>query len=215
MLELDRRSILVGMTSVAAVAFVATQAPSWGRVADGVRPNLYNCEGCQAVAERSPVGLGSRVALAAESEPGERMTLTGRVLGWHRGTPVGEVVVYAHHTNADGLYANGANESEWSRRHGCLRGWAKTGSDGVYTFETIKPAPYPNNAMPAHVHLFIGEPGRPAYYIDDVVFDGEFGVTTAYRRAQELRGGSGIVRLARSTEGVLLARRDIRLERHA
>jgi protocatechuate 3,4-dioxygenase beta subunit len=68
--------------------------------------------------------------------------------------------------------------------------------------------------MPAHVHLFVGEPGRRPYYIDDVVFDGAFGVTAAYRKACELRGGNGIVRLERSGDGTLLARRDIRLEIH-
>ncbi len=69
-------------------------------------------------------------------------------------------------------------------------------------------------SMPAHVHLFVGEPGRRPYYVDDTVFDGEFGVEDAYRRRQELRGGSGIVRLTRAADGVLEAVRDIRLELH-
>jgi protocatechuate 3,4-dioxygenase, beta subunit len=67
--------------------------------------------------------------------------------------------------------------------------------------------------MPAHVHLFVGEPGRRPYWIDDVVFAGEFGVTPAYRARAENRGGDGIVTLARQ-DGVLLARRDILLEPH-
>jgi protocatechuate 3,4-dioxygenase beta subunit len=90
----------------------------------------------------------------------------------------------------------------------------RTGADGRYRFDTIKPAPYPDMTMPAHIHLMIGEPGRRPYYVDDVVFDGEFGVTERYRAAQELRGGSGIVALSRSPQGVWLARRDIVLERH-
>ena len=68
--------------------------------------------------------------------------------------------------------------------------------------------------IPAHVHLFLREPGRRPYYIDDVVFDGEFGVDAAYRARQEGRGGSGIVRLDRTPDGTLTAVRDIRLERH-
>ena len=128
--------------------------------------------------------------------------------------PVAGVTIYAHQTNDAGLYAGGTSETEWSRRHGRLRGWVKTGANGAYRFETIKPAPYPDQTMPAHIHLYIGEPGRNSYYIDDVVFDGEFGVTPAYRQAQELRGGSGIIRLYRDSSAMLVAKRDIRLERH-
>jgi protocatechuate 3,4-dioxygenase beta subunit len=178
------------------------------------RPNLYHCEGCEAVGERKAGTLPATVELAGPGEPGERMILTGRVLTADGAAPAAGVVIYAHHTNNDGLYANGSHESTWSRRHGRLRGWAHTDADGRYTFNTIKPAPYPDRTMPAHVHLFVGEPGRRPYYIDDVVFDGEFGVTPAYRKACELRGGNGIVRLERSANGVLLAHRDIRLEPH-
>lgn len=124
------------------------------------------------------------------------------------------MVIYAHHTNAAGLYANGTPETTWSRRHGRLRGWVRSDAQGRYAFDTIKPAPYPDMTMPAHVHLFLQEPGRRAYYIDDVVFDGAFGVDAAYRARQELRGGSGIVRLGRTADGTWTAVRDIRLEHH-
>lgn len=215
MTRLDRRTAVLSLGLAAAGLAVSARAGWWRRGAEPVRANLYNCEGCEAVAERAPAGLPASLRLAGKAEPGERMILTGRVLTADGTRPAANVVIYAHHTNAAGRYANGTSESEWSRRHGRLRGWVKTGRDGVYTFDTIKPAPYPNETMPAHVHLFIAEPGHPAYYLDDVVFDGEFGVTQAYRRAQELRGGTGIVRLERNAAGVWLARRDIRLERHA
>ncbi|WP_174475959.1 intradiol ring-cleavage dioxygenase [Myxococcus sp. CA033] len=216
MRELSRRSVVLGLGScaVSVVACTCAVPAEAVPVAPRVRAQLYACEGCEAVAERVPERLVPTVRLASAEEPGERMTLTGRVLSAQSREPVAGVVIYAHHTNAAGLYANGTRESEWSRRHGRLRGWARTGGDGVYTFETIKPAPYPNDTLPAHVHLFIGEPGRPAYHVDDVVFDGEFGVTPRYREKQELRGGSGIVKLSRTASGVWLARRDIVLERH-
>jgi protocatechuate 3,4-dioxygenase beta subunit len=214
-MTLDRRTALLTLAGGAGT-LIACRAISAEPAAprDTVRADLYNCEGCEAVAERTPAGLSATVQLAAASEPGERMILTGRITGADGVTPAAGVIVYAHHTNAKGLYANGSAESQWSRRHGRLRGWAKTGADGIYTFRTIKPAPYPDMTMPAHVHLFIGEPGRRPYYIDDAVFAGEFGVTGDYRRRQELRGGSGIVTLGRAANGELLARRDIRLERH-
>lgn len=196
-----------------------------GRPADGqsnesrsdegrARADLYACEGCEAVAERDASTLPSILSLAGPAEPGERLRLSGRVLAVDGRTPVEGVVIYAHHTNSDGLYANGTSETTWSRRHGRLRGWVRSDAQGRYAFETIKPAPYPDRTMPAHVHLFIQEPGLRPYYIDDVVFDGEFRVDADYRAGQELRGGSGIVQLGRDPDGVWTAIRDIRLERH-
>lgn len=213
MRAMKRREVLVGLGACAAGAVVGACAEAGGAV-PRARPDLYACEGCEAVAERAPESMTSRVQLASSTEPGERMVLTGRVLSPGTRAPVAGVIVYAHHTNAQGLYANGGKETTWSRRHGRLRGWARTGKDGVYTFDTIKPAPYPDGSMPAHVHLFLGEPGRAPYHVDDAVFDGEYGVTAEYRAKQELRGGSGILKLSRSPAGVWLATRDIVLELH-
>jgi protocatechuate 3,4-dioxygenase beta subunit len=123
------------------------------------------------------------------------------------------VVLYIYHTDATGLYSRGTPETEASRRHGLLRGWVRTGPDGRYSFDTIKPGPYPGETMPAHLHFTVLEPGRQPYWIDDIVFEGEVGVTAKYRRERENRGGNGIVRLGKA-QGQLVARRDIVLERH-
>jgi protocatechuate 3,4-dioxygenase beta subunit len=213
---MDRRGFALGLTATGALAAACSRATSATGEAGRpqVRADLYACEGCEAVAETDPGALSWLATLAEASEPGERMRLSGRVFAPGGVTPAPGVIVYAHHTNAEGLYANGAPDTVWSRRHGRLRGWVRTGVDGRYGFDTIKPAPYPDLSMPAHVHLFVGETGRRPYYIDDAVFDGEFGVDEAYRRRQELRGGSGIVRLVRGSDGVLEAMRDIRLEPH-
>ena len=207
MTRIDRRAALVALlTGAATAAFAAPPKRA--------RPGLYNCEGCDAVEERARDALAASAIIAGPDEPGERLVVEGVVYQTDGVTPAAEIVIYAHHTNNDGLYANGVPGTEESRRHGRLRGWVKTGADGRYRFDTIKPAPYPGETMPAHIHLMIGEPRRRPYYIDDVVFDGAFGVTERYREREELRGGSGIVRLARKADGVLLARRDIVLERH-
>lgn len=215
-MTIDRRSVLTGLAALAGVACRAeplAAVSESSEVSPVARANLYECEGCEAVHERDPAGLMASLVLAGPDEPGERMVLEGVVYVAGGTVPAEGVVIYAHHTNAEGLYANGSPETDWSRRHGRLRGWVKTGADGRYRFDTVKPAPYPDRTMPAHVHLFLAEPGRREYYIDDVVFEGEFGVTPDYRAAAENRGGSGIVRLERQ-EGVWLARRDIVLERH-
>jgi protocatechuate 3,4-dioxygenase beta subunit len=218
MTDLNRRSAAIGLALASAVGVGA--ACSRSAVAEAAqtparpRADLYNCDGCQAVAEREASTLPSSLVLARSDEPGQRLRLSGRVLAVDGVTPVGGVVIYAHHTNAEGLYANGSSETLWSRRHGRLRGWVKSDADGRYAFETVKPAPYPDMTMPAHIHVFIQEPGRQPYYIDDVVFAGEFKVDAAYRAAQELRGGTGIVSLSLGPDGALQAVRDIRLETH-
>jgi protocatechuate 3,4-dioxygenase beta subunit len=44
------------------------------------RPDLYQCEGCEAIRERAPASLTSSVSIAGASEPGERMVLSGRIV---------------------------------------------------------------------------------------------------------------------------------------
>ena len=218
MTEPDRRAAALGMAllggGLAIGACGSRAAPGQAAASGRVRADLYNCEGCEASEERAPEGMPSRVQLASAQEPGERLLLTGRVLATDGATPVKGVVVYAHHTNADGLYATGSPDRLWSRRHGGLRGWARSDETGRYAFDTIKPAPYPDMTIPAHIHLYIKEADRRPYYIDDVVFEGEFGVTDAYRARSEMRGGDGVVRLGRRSDGSWTAERDIRLERH-
>lgn len=215
MMQMDRRTTLLGLTVLGASGLsAACSRAQQAQTAQSASGDLYACEGCEAIDERDPATLSASAVLAGPDEPGERMRLSGRVLAVDGITPVPGVIIYAHHTNIDGLYANGTAESEWSRRNGRLRGWVKTDAEGRYAFDTIKPAPYPDLTLPAHVHLYVKEPGRQAYYIDDVVFEGEFKVDAAYRAAQEFRGGSGIVRLGTDSDGVLTAVRDIRLEPH-
>nr|WP_276591831.1 hypothetical protein [Sphingomicrobium nitratireducens] len=152
--------------------------------------------------------------MAPAGEPGETLVIEGTVFDPSGTRPVPGVVIYAYQTDAEGLYSRGTDENEWSRRHGLLRGWVRTDEQGRYRFETIKPAPYPDQSFPAHVHLTVLEPGKPPYWIDDIVFAGEAFVDQAYSAARENRGGDGIVSLSRTEDGRLLAERDIVLEPH-
>jgi protocatechuate 3,4-dioxygenase beta subunit len=154
------------------------------------------------------------IQLAGRNEPGERLLLQGTVFKPDGRTPAPNVVIYIHQTNAAGRYAGGSNESEWSSRHGQLRGWLKTGADGRYEVTTIKPGQYPDRPSPAHIHLTVLEQGKDPYWIDDVVFDGAPGVDAEYRREAEKRGGAGIVRLEPEPSGGWLAKRDIILLAH-
>jgi len=203
----SRRALLAGTSSLLMVGACRAQSAN-------ARRNLYACEGCEAAEESAPGTLTWDVDIA-RGHPGEPLNLDGTIVEADGRTPASGVIIYMHQTNSQGLYANGSPETESSRRHGRLRGWALTDVRGRYRFATIKPAPYPDMTMPAHIHLYISEPGRQPYYVDDVVFEGEHKVDAAYKAAQELRGGSGIVRLARSDDSKSLrATRNITLERH-
>ena len=199
---------------LAALAACNLAPSSAGARSNAPRTDLYQCEGCEGALERDARSLSADARIGPADEPGEPLTVHGTVFAADGRTPASGVVIYAYQTNAEGLYAGGSSESEWSRRHGRLRGWAKTGPDGRYSFRTVKPAPYPNDTMPAHIHFTVLEPGRRPYWIDDIVFEGEFGVTPAYRAQMTNQGGNGIVPLAPTAEGELEVRRDIILERH-
>jgi protocatechuate 3,4-dioxygenase beta subunit len=184
-----------------------------------VRANLYQCEGCEGVFERNAHTLTQHAMMAGPDEPGERLNLIGTVYHTDGITPAAGIVLYFYQTNADGLYAGGTSESEWSRRHGKLRAWVRTGQDGKYAIETIKPGSYPGTRLPAHIHPTVLEPllgdgWRPPYWIDDVVFDGELGVTESYKARMTNKGGNGVVQLSRNDDGTWLAVRDIVLEQH-
>jgi protocatechuate 3,4-dioxygenase beta subunit len=176
------------------------------------RPDLYRCEGCESIHEHPFDNLKPSTRIAAPGEPGERLVLTGRVVKPDGRTPAAGVVVYVHHTNAKGVYPMRGDETGWGRRHGYLRGWVKTGPDGEYRFETIRPAPYTGLTDPAHIHFIIKEPDRREYWIDDVWFTDDPLVTPAQKARLENRGGPGLV-TPRRENGVWLVRRDIILER--
>jgi protocatechuate 3,4-dioxygenase beta subunit len=137
------------------------------------------------------------------------MSISGRCLSWETGKPAAGVIVYAYHTDSTGVYTGGPPGT----RHARLRGWMRTGADGVYAFDSIRPAMYPSRDIPAHIHLTVLERGRKPYWIDDIVFEGEPKVDRAYRASLENRGGNGVIPLKR-VSGVWTGVRDIRLERH-
>ena len=170
------------------------------------------CEGCEAIYE-SPVPfdqLDGQDTLPDFAASGPKLVVSGKVFKQDGKTPAPGVVIYYYHTNQDGIYPTKGDEQGWGKRHGYLRGWIKTGKDGVYRFYTLRPGTYPSRDAPAHIHLTIKEPGINEYYIDDIQFDDDPLLTGALRKRQQNRGGDGII----STEtkaGIAYGQRDIYL----
>ena len=202
---IERRAVILGGLALGIAGAAGAQTPP------PIRSNLYNGELDYLALEWSGrrEDIPARIRIATKTEPGEPMSISGRCLSWETGEPVAGVVIYAYHTDNTGLYTGGPKGT----RHARLRGWMRTGADGVYAFDSIKPGLYPNRDAESHVHVTVLEPGRKPYWIDNIVFDGEFKVDAAYRAKMENRGGNGIIPLKR-TNGVWTGTRDIKLERH-
>jgi protocatechuate 3,4-dioxygenase beta subunit len=168
------------------------------------------CEECDAVFDGMPAKLGATARIAPSDEPGTPMVLDGTVRD-RAGKPAAGIVIYAYHTDASGRYPRGTGSSE-ARRHGRLRGWAKTDTAGHYRFDTIRPAGYPGRKDPEHVHMHVLEPGRCTYYIDDVRFEDDPRQKALQERPDaSSRGGDGLVMPRRDDAGVWHATRDIAL----
>ena len=160
---------------------------------------------CCTQAEASP----SYVRIAGPQEPGERLIVTGHVLG-RDGKPRGGVVIEVHHTDAHGIYlaegAHGPNPAVAARLWGRLI----TAPDGSYRIDTIKPGGYPGGGAPAHMHIHIRADGKDQWEI--LEFAGDRNLTPAMI-AKDGVGGTfaGIRPLQRDATGVLHCTRDFRL----
>ncbi len=166
------------------------------------------CEGCEAVFEFGNRKLTAVDTLIDFDQPGPQMKLTGTVYESDGKTPAKDVVLYVYHTNQKGIYPKRGDESRWARRHGYIRGWIKTGSDGKYTFFTLKPGTYPTRSQASHVHVTVLEPNGKYYWIESFYFAGDPLLSKKDRQLSNARGGSGVVQL-KEKDGLLTGKRDI------
>jgi protocatechuate 3,4-dioxygenase beta subunit len=167
------------------------------------------CDGCEGIYEGLPQQLTWQTSIPTASEPGEPLEISGIIFNPDGKTPAPDVILYVYHTDSDGHYTPAPNATGIARRHGHLRGWMKTNIRGEYKFTTIKPAPYPNGNIPAHIHPIVKEAAKNEYYIDEYRFDDDPLLTPQERSKSEDRGGSGIIHLTRSEGGTWRGKRNI------
>lgn len=170
------------------------------------------CEGCEAIFE-SPISFEKLAwvdTLPDFNDKGPKLEVSGIVYHADGKTPAKDIVIYVYHTDQKGIYPKKGNETGWAKRHGYIRGWAKTDKNGYYKFYTLKPAPYPGGNIPAHIHVTVKEPDKNEYWIDEYLFDDDPLLTKEERQKQEKRGGNGIIKLL-SRNGFLYATRNITL----
>ncbi len=129
------------------------------------------CEGCELMY----VGMSEQILPEDTSlgwtEGKQKLILTGKVFQLDGKTPASDVIIYYWHTDDKGLYSSNNQTPKKAKEHGKLRGWVKSDQDGNYTIKTSRPAAYPNDNIPQHIHLSIKEPDIANEYYADLYFD--------------------------------------------
>ena len=168
------------------------------------------CDGCEMMFVGLPKEINSMDTSAAWNEgKGQKLIISGTVFQT-TGKQAADVIIYYCHTDTEGYYAEDTKTDPKAKSHGRLRGWVKTGKDGKFRIYTIRPAPYPNEDLPAHIHLSIKEPNiEDEYYTDDLVFDDDPLLTPYFiKYPPENRTGSGILKVILK-DGIHIANHDI------
>lgn len=169
-----------------------------------IKPVGGGCEAgyCDLMYKGMPVVLNATDTSPGWYEKGQKLIIKGIVYKIDGITPAAGVIIYYHHTDNNGYYtpANN-NRPENNTRHGHIRGWLKTGSDGRYTLYTIRPAPYPKQRLPAHIHLMVKEPTiKNEYWIDDINFNDDSLLKRSLKTTPpQQRCGNGIVKILEKT----------------
>jgi len=167
-----------------------TNTPSINKLVGG------GCDGCELMYIDIPTNISSVDTSAGWAAKGQKLLVTGTVFKHDGKTPVPNVIIYYWQTDHNGYYLPKQGLNEKAKRHGHIRGWIKSDEHGKFSIYTIRPAPYPNENIPAHIHTSIKEPNIDnEYYLDEFVFDDDRLLTGAKRKALENRGGSGILRV--------------------
>jgi len=126
-----------------------------------------------------PSRLSSTARIAPEAEPGTALVVHGRAFAADGKTPLAGAIVFAYHTDREGVYDRPDRPAHSWR----LKGWAKTGDDGRFEFRTIRPAPYPGRKTAAHIHLILFTADGARYYASDVLFEDDPLLSAAQREA--------------------------------
>ncbi len=151
-----------------------------------------------------------RAQIASPEEPGERLVVSGTIFTPDGNSPLEGITLYVYQTDATGRYSTSGGNNRNTRLHGSMR----SNTEGRYEFHTIKPASYPGSSIPAHIHAYVSGPGYPEYLIDEYWFDDDPFVTADERKKITATGSfSPILKLTRTSDGVLHGTRDIKIER--
>ncbi len=156
----------------------------------------------------APADVSPKFTLSKDSDKDEQMIISGTVFeaDGKRGAP--NVLIYLYHTDIEGYYGRKNGE----HKHGRYRGWMLTDKQGKYEFQTIKPAPYPENRGAAHIHTTLTTKNMKEDWIDSTLFEGDRLISARERETAGRKGGfNPIIKLEKGANGIWRATRDIQL----
>lgn len=158
--------------------------------------------------KEAPANAAVRIVLADSTQPGKRMSVSGRVLS-STGQPIRNASIYAYQTDSGGRYIPGGVGAQGSDRP-TIFGYMRSDASGNYGFTTIKPGSYPNTRNPGHIHFEVSAPGHQTR-IYEIVFEGDPFISDNFKaQAREPYGGVVIV-AERMSGNVIHVSHDIRL----
>lgn len=196
-----RSGFLLSFTVACNLLLLSCKGQSSNPVRDSTVPSLSppvggGCDGCELMYIGMPKQIRSIDTSPGWKEKGQPLIIHGQAFRTDGVTPAPGVIIYYWQTDHNGYYAPVPGMDPRAKRHGHIRGWVKTDTDGRYTLYTIRPRPYPKEDMPAHIHLSVKEPDiANEYYVDELVFDDDILLTPEKRAKLENRGGSGILKV--------------------
>lgn len=173
------------------------QPGSHHKIAQATPAAAPACDGCELLFAGMPEQIDAVDTSKGWQGASQQLILSGTVFDREGIRPVPGVIIYYWQTDETGYYAGGEGMHPAARQHGRLRGWVKSDENGQYKIFTCRPAPYPGEKIPAHIHLFILEPGaQHPYYVDDLVFDDDPLLLPYIKKYPlENRGGNGVLRV--------------------
>ena len=141
-------------------------------------------------------GASFTAELAGPREPGERLVVSGRVLGLPDCKPLPGAVVDVWQASASGQYYSlqpGGDEADRFK----LRGRVRTDEQGRYRFDTVLPGHYGlgyGRSRPRHIHFLVSHPGY-APLVTQLYFQGDREMpqrgTESDPRVMPLKGAAG------------------------
>lgn len=154
------------------------------------------CEDCELMYVGMPEVITSEHESPGWRENGQKLIVTGTVYKRDGRTPAGGVLIYYWHTDLNGKYTSDENTPSGAEKHGRLRGWVMTDEKGRYSIRTCRPAAYPGESIPQHIHLSVKEPElKDPYYLDFYFDDDPLYIPHRKKYGRADRGGTEILRV--------------------
>ena len=107
------------------------------------------------------------LTLAPTDEPGERLVVSGRVIG-RSGGPIAGARLHVYQADSTGQYTR---ERAMDEPHARLSGWVTCDSAGRFELRSIRPGGYPralrlgdrDRHIPAHIHIDVDARARASH----------------------------------------------------